>query len=86
MGRWKEVNGTETISFLQDNSVEVNSGTTFGSTTQGTFEHPDKSHVRISMKGLLGVDTKTFEYKIEGNQMTLTELNGNSVVYSRVKE
>ncbi len=66
--------------------MEVNSGTTFSSTTKGTFEHPDKSHVRISMKGLLGVDTKTFEYKIKGDQMTLTELNGNSVAYSKVKD
>ncbi len=79
-GQWQQANG-EVLEFADDGVLRV---TSMGITITGSYEFTDSDTVQISVPGLLGSSTQSFDASISGDTLTLAS-NGVSIDYTRVK-
>jgi hypothetical protein len=88
IGKWENVDNSDNFEFFEEG--------TFGYSTTapiihgnyaGNYKFLNIDHIRIDIIGVPLIGTKTEVYKIifSGNTFTLTEQNGNILIYRRVK-
>jgi hypothetical protein len=81
-GKWKELNGDETIEFLRDGTVTIKGK---DGNLSGSYSFPDKNHLKLELGGigaLAGPMVAT--YSIASNQLTLTAPDGDKSTYRKV--
>lgn len=83
IGKWKEIDGTETIEFFKDGTVSVvDEDMPMG----GDYKFVDDGHLRIELGGLGAlVGPMVFTVSISKNELSLTDANGKVSKYRRVE-
>lgn len=85
-GKWKVVNGQETLQFFGGSSgtaVRVTSGLFGPNEAQGTFNWLDATSVRLQFPGLLGTESAIYTVSFEGDRMRFTTTTGAKIEYQR---
>ena len=86
VGKWQLVNDDELVEFYNDGTAGFANLGPFDLSGEGTYALIDKSHMRISRTNFLGgQDSETYEFKIEGDRLTLVTLEGVSSQYERIR-
>lgn len=79
VGTWKDSTG-QTMGFYKDGTVT--SGGVLSAT--GKYSFPDSTHLKIDLQGLLSIaGPQIYEYKINGNQLVLTNNLGANMELTR---
>ena len=83
LGRWKEVDGTETMEFLKDGTVIV---VDEGMSMAGTYKWIDNDRVKIELGGLGAlVGPVVATVSMSGGELTFTMPDGKVSKYNRPK-
>ncbi|MEW6573252.1 MAG: hypothetical protein AB1374_06425 [Bacillota bacterium] len=83
IGKWSEIDGTETIEFFKDGTLTVaDEGMDMG----GSYEFVEKNRIRVELGGL-GALAGPFvaTVSISGNELTWTMPDGEVSKYRRVR-
>lgn len=83
IGKWQEVDGTETIEFIRGGTVTLLDGKM---SVSGTYEFVDKNRVKIEMGGLFSLmGAQVCTVSVTGDHMLLVMPDGDKTTYRRVR-
>ena len=83
LGKWKEIDKTETIEFFKDGTVSVvDKGMSMG----GNYKFIDDDHLRLELGGLGALaGPMVFTVSVSKNELTLTNPQGKVSKYRRAQ-
>lgn len=85
VGKWADADGVENIEYKADGTfVETMAG---GETIKGKYSFPDAKSIKVEFEGAMAaMGAVTSSIKIEGDEMSVTGVDGSSVSqYKRQK-
>jgi hypothetical protein len=83
IGRWKEIDGSETIEFFKGGTVSI---VDRGKSTAGDYRFLDVGRLRFDLGGIGAVaGPMIFSASIIGDKLILTDANGKATKYTRIR-
>lgn len=81
VGTWQEVNGDTTLVLANDGTGSISESGLSGSVNWSVDNN--KVFITVALCGM--TETEEYSYKFSGDTMTLTDAEGESTVFSKVK-
>ena len=83
VGKWQEVDGTETIEFIRGGTVMILDE---GRSISGAYEFVDKNRIKVEFGGLYSLaGAQVCTVSVTGNHMMLVMPDGDKSTYRRVR-
>ncbi len=79
-GKWKQVDGNQTIEFLQKGKIKLYSNSTV---CEATYSFADKNHFTILFGDLGSIKVA---FKVSGKELTITNQEGKKLQFRKVIE
>lgn len=86
LGKWMNVDRTETLELFQDGTIALVSLTKKGLVMTGTYKFIDESRMKVEFGGfgaLAGAQVETISVK--NGELSITHLDGKSQRYTKIK-
>jgi hypothetical protein len=84
IGKWQDVSGAK-IEFSESGALKVSSSTAALGFVEGTYAFLDDGRVRLDTNWMTSFGTKVMSVRISGSELTLTDEDGRTAKYERVK-